>query len=250
MSAVGSAAHGKPRCASLASAPEATRLPRRRHPPRKCRPRKPGIAVLRLVAQQFRRPHGLLGHLWGWLMDRANGREIASSVEALSVEPHHRVLEIGFGGGLGLQLLLASAREGTVTGTDLSEVLRSRAERRFAGPIREGRLRLVAAAVERLPFDDLSFDRVVSVNTVYFWSAPEQGLAELFRVLERGGRVVVSMRRPELMRRLPFTRYGFTLYEPWQLQEMMEAAGFAATAYTTHEDDWPGYVCVTGQKTT
>lgn len=204
--------------------------------------------MLRWVARQFRTPHGPVGRLWGWVMDRANAREIASSIEALSVEAHHHVLEIGFGGGMGLRLLLERARDATVTGTDISHVMLVRAERRFADAISNGRLRIVAAAVERLPFDDLSFARVVTVNTVYFWSDPERGLAEIFRVLQPGGRVVVGMRPPDFMRRLPFTRHGFRLYQPSELQGMLDQTGFTGTQYTIHEDDWPSHVCVIARK--
>jgi arsenite methyltransferase len=204
--------------------------------------------ILQFVARQFRQPTGLLGHLWGRLMNRGNARAIAGAIDALAADPHHHVLEIGFGGGAGLQLLLTAVAQGSVTGTELSDVMLSRAERDFADAIRGNRLRLVPAAVEQLPLDDRAFDGVVTINTVYFWSDPKKGLAESSRVLRPGGRLVLGIRPSESMRRMAFTRHGFTIYEPQQLEEMLRLAGFTDVRSEMHEDGRLGFICVIGTK--
>src|ERR1700687_1580169 len=204
--------------------------------------------VLRIVARQFRQPTGLLGRVWGRLMNRGNARIIAGTIDALAAEPQHRILESGFGGGLGLHLLLAIVPRGSVTGSELSDVMLSRAERRFADAVRDDRLQLVSAAVEQLPLDDVSFDGVITVNTVYFWSDPKRGLTEIFRVLKPGGRLVLGIRPPASMRRLPFTRHGFTIYEPLQLEEMLAQAGFAGARSEAYEDGRMGYICIVVHK--
>jgi SAM-dependent methyltransferase len=181
-------------------------------------------------------------------MNRGNARIIAGTIDTLAAEPQHRILEIGFGGGLGLQLPLAVVERGSVTGTELSDVMLSRAQRRFADAIRHQRLRLVSAAVEQLPLDDAIFDGAVTVNTVYFWSDPKRGLSEIFRVLKPGGRLVLGIRPPDSMRRLPFTRHGFTIYEPPLLEDMLGQTGFMGARSEAYEDGRLGYICVAAQK--
>lgn len=204
--------------------------------------------LLRLVAKQFRQPTGPLGYIWGWLMNRGNARIIAGAIDTLAAEPHHRVLEIGFGGGLGLQLLLTSVPQGSVTGTELSDVMLSRAKRRFADAITHNCLQLVSASVEQLPLDDAIFDGVVTVNTIYFWPDPKQGLTEIFRVLKPGGCLVLGIRPPDSMRRLAFTRHGFTIYEPQQLEDMLQQAEFTGARSEMHEDGRLGYICIAAHK--
>jgi SAM-dependent methyltransferase len=204
--------------------------------------------ILQVVAHQFRQPTGLLGRAWGLLMNHGNATIIAGTVGAMGAEPQHCVLEIGFGGGYGLELLLAAAHQGFVAGAELSDVMMARARKRFAAAVARKRLRLVAASVDRLPFDDEAFDRVVSVNTVYFWPDPLHGMSEIYRVLKPEGRVALGIRSPDSMRRLPFTKHGFAIYEPAQLEEMLGLAGFTGVRSEAYDDDRLGRVCIVADK--
>ena len=64
-----------------------------------------------------------------------------------------------------------------------------------------------------LPYEDGVFTKVLSVNTVYFWEEPAWLLAEMCRVLTAGGRVCLSFCEKDFMKTLPFTKYGFALYD-------------------------------------
>jgi ubiquinone/menaquinone biosynthesis C-methylase UbiE len=97
----------------------------------------------------------------------------------LEVRPGDTVLEVGFGGG-GLLAMILDATEGEVTGVDLSEVMVARARRRFANV---PRLRLHVGSVDALPLANASVDKACSVNNIYFWPDPAAAMAELARVL-------------------------------------------------------------------
>ena len=204
--------------------------------------------IFKFMARQFRRPTGLAGRFWGRRMNRGNAQMTAGSVDALDVQPQHRILEIGFGGGFGLQLLLDAVRRGSVTGVELSDVMLAEAQKRFANALNHNRLSLIPATVERLPFDAEIFDGVVTVNTIYFWSDPLRGLSEIFRVLKPAGRLVLGVRPAEVMRRLPFTRHGFSIYESVELEKLLGQTGFTEIRSEAHEDGRLGYVCVQAQK--
>jgi SAM-dependent methyltransferase len=53
-------------------------------------------------------------------------------------------------------------------------------------------MQLIEAQVERLPFDDEIFDRVVAVTVLCFVRNAEQTIAEMARVLRPGGRLVIG----------------------------------------------------------
>lgn len=145
------------------------------------------------------------------------------SLERLDVQPDDAVLEIGFGGGDLLRALLAG-RPGRVFGVDVSQAMVERARQRFRGA--GERLRLFEASAERLPLADAAVDKAVSVNSLYFWPDPAAAMAELARVIRRGGRLVLCFEPPEELRKWPGHRFGFQLHSARDLVVLAGAAGF------------------------
>lgn len=185
--------------------------------------------LLQWLASQLRRPHGLVGEeVVGRALNRVNRRVIDRTIEALDLHGGHRVLDVGFGGGYELEALCAHhPRLAEVVGVDLSQDVVARARRRLWRFIDEARLDLHVADVVALPFPDESFERALAANSVYFWDDPVAALRELRRVLVPRGRLAVSMRSRKKLEDLPFTQYGYTLYEPEELMHLAERAGFS-----------------------
>lgn len=96
------------------------------------------------------------------------------------------ILDAGCGGGR-YACALAAFGAKQVVGVDLSETnietaRRWRKESRFAE-----RLHFEVGSLDRLNFDDGTFDFVFSNGVVHHMADPEQGIAELLRVLKPGG---------------------------------------------------------------
>lgn len=163
---------------------------------------------MRRFAQQLGHPKGIAGSLVGRLLDRANRGPVSGSVEALEVESGMTVGDIGFGGGLGLRLLIDNVGlRGTVHGIDISTQAISDARRRFRREVVDGRLHLAQAPMDRIRLPDNSLDRVMTVNTIYYILDEDlqQSLEELVRVLRPSGRLVVGLGDPGFMATLPFS---------------------------------------------
>jgi SAM-dependent methyltransferase len=79
-----------------------------------------------------------------------------------------------------------------VYGIDHSEVMVRQASKRNAAAIRAGRVTLVNASADRLPPAlDGPFDVILAVNSLGFWPAPADRLAELRQRLAPRGRIAV-----------------------------------------------------------
>jgi ubiquinone/menaquinone biosynthesis C-methylase UbiE len=96
-----------------------------------------------------------------------------------------RVLEIGIGTGLSLSHY---PKIGELVGVDPSEPMLRRARRRAADLGRD--VTLVEGPAEALPFDDESFDTVVSLAVLCTVDDPSRVLQEIRRVLRPGGSFV------------------------------------------------------------
>jgi len=113
--------------------------------------------------------------------------------EALDVRSGQKVLDVAAGNG---NVSLAAARRGCeVVATDYVPALLERARERAAAERLE--LELREADAEALPFQDGSFDAVVSTFGVMFTPDQDRAAAEMLRVCRHGGRIGLANWTPE-----------------------------------------------------
>jgi arsenite methyltransferase len=186
-----------------------------------------GPSVLsRLLAAQLRRPSGLLGRGLAHLLNRANRQMNRRAAAHLDVRTGQRLLEVGFGGGVGIEAMLDVCPDVHVTGVDFSRDMVAQQRRRLAGLVGADRLRLEEADVATLPFSSQSFDRVLSCNTIYFWPDPVLALREILRVLAPGGRLVLACTTKERLEQFPPARHGFARLDGDEVRSLLRNAGY------------------------
>ena len=115
-------------------------------------------------------------------------REVA---DALSLEPGHRVLDIGCGIG-GPARWIAAAYGCHVTGIDLTPEFCEAAEALNAATGLSDRVRIVHGSALALPFEGGSFDRAYSQNVVMNIADKVGFYREAGRVLRNGGLLALS----------------------------------------------------------
>jgi arsenite methyltransferase len=178
------------------------------------------------AARQLGHPQGLAGRLVGAALNRGNARSVKAAVDATEVGAGASVADVGFGGGVGLSLLLDRVGpSGTVHGVEISQEMLARARRRYAAAVSAGRLILHAGSLGQLPLPDASLDGLVTTNTVYFVDDIGEAFTEMARVLAPSGRAVIGIADPEAMAKMPFAPYGFRLREIGDLVDGARTAG-------------------------
>ncbi|WP_265519834.1 methyltransferase domain-containing protein [Nitratireductor luteus] len=170
----------------------------------------------------------------------AIGAPVADDLIAIAdLQPGERVLDIAC--GTGVVTRLAAERvgaTGSVTGLDINPgmlaVARSATPPHLSIDWRE-------ANAESLPFPDNAFDVVLCQMGLQFVSGKLTALREMRRVLERGGRAVISVPGPKpplfaimtdaLARHLSqeaaaFGDLVFSMHDIDEIKELMRSAGF------------------------
>jgi SAM-dependent methyltransferase len=129
-------------------------------------------------------------------------RQVATDAAAfLESRPAPEVLEIGPGPGR-LAIRLARRHPGLrLVGLDIDPAMVARATARSRREGLGGRVRFVVGDVAAIPFDDGSFDLVVSTFSAHHWGQAARAIAEIERVLRPGGRAMIYD-LPELWLRL------------------------------------------------
>lgn len=107
------------------------------------------------------------------------------------VELQPPVLDNGCGVGFLLDLLPCEHK----VGIDISSAMASKAASRHE--------RIVVGNSQELPFEDNTFGTIFSRSLLHHLPSPEAGVAEMYRVLKPGGRLVVVDPNDSLMTRLP-----------------------------------------------
>ena len=204
----------------------------------------PGVKdrLLTTVADQLGNPHGTLGKVVAFVLNRGNKRAIAAAVDATGVAAGATVADIGFGGGIGLTLLLDRVGPGGVVhGIEPSADMLARARSGFAG---DGRIVLAEGTLTALPLPDASLDAAITVNTLYFLDELPAACAELSRVLRPGGAAVVGIGDPDAMAAMPFTSYGFTLRPVADVVAALAGAGLTVEQRTLANPPIPHHLLI------
>ena len=182
---------------------------------------------LKNIAKQLGCPEGEHGIKTGEMMHANNIGMTTSAIEALNLQNNEAVLEIGHGNGGHIAQLLSKAENLHYFGADISATIIAEAEKINQDFLTKGKVHFQLTNGITLPFEDGLFDKIFTVNTIYFWTNPSKYLNEIKRTLKPNGTFAICFADKTFMKNLPFTPYGFTLYEVKTVKELLEKTGFA-----------------------
>jgi ubiquinone/menaquinone biosynthesis C-methylase UbiE len=156
---------------------------------------------------------------------KAHMKSFALMLQLLDPQPDDLFLEIGCGGGYFLNMI--QARVDRVAAIDHSPDLVEVARRSNQKAMDQGRAEIVHGNAEELPWPDNSFTCTGNVSMWFFVEQPVKVLAELLRVLQPGGRLVMVTLQRTWINRIVWSLYGLRLYTDGQMEDMLRQAGFA-----------------------
>jgi len=200
------------------------------------------------MTKQFGNPSGLFGKFIGNGMARRNVYDAEWTVSLLNIQPHHHILEIGFGPGVSTQMASEKASQGFVAGIDHSRTMVQAASQRNAAAIRSGRVELRYGDVSSLPYSDQSFDIVFSLHSIYFWPKPVDCLKEIKRVLKPDGLLAITI-QPKDKWRPNVDSSIMTLYFGSEVASLFSEAGYRnIRVETSPQEDKESLECIIGVK--
>ncbi len=182
----------------------------------------------RVLSLQARQPSGAIGrYLMSRIFNRGNADINSYVKEILDLQRNDRVLEIGFGPGKLISQMAEITTEGVVEGIDFSKVMLKQASKVNKQHISNRRVILHEGECSSLPFKSESFDKLCSINTIYFWDEPKNYFSEIFRVAKAGAKVVIGFRDDKQMSNLNLSEDIFNNYSHNDVVKLLSDAGFS-----------------------
>ena len=107
-------------------------------------------------------------------------------LEHWQIRGNEQILDIGCGGGATLKRMSEKVTTGHLTGVDYSSVSVKTSKEVNDTAVAAGKMEVLEGSVADLPFPAETFDKIITVESFYFWPDPQENLKEVLRVLKRG----------------------------------------------------------------
>jgi len=170
-------------------------------------------------SKQAKRPSGIFGRFFISLIFDKGNLELNSFVkETLAINKSDHILEIGCGTGSLLKLIANELENGIVEGIDFSKTMISIAKRKNKKQISKKKAIIRLGNFDELQFEKNSYDKIFSVNTIYFWRSPVSTISKASDLLKANGMLVLGFHSKEEMKKMDLDDNIFQLYS---LQEVV-----------------------------
>ncbi|MTW85673.1 methyltransferase domain-containing protein [Virgibacillus dakarensis] len=198
---------------------------------------------MKKLFSQFAKPTGATGKIFGLLMAKENKQINRWTIDFLDIKDHDHIVEIGFGSGQAMEEILGSGKHLYITGIDPSEVMVYQALRRLNKHLINGQIQFFERYADDFPKLSRKIDNVLAINNVSFWHKPVVTLTKIYKQMNHGGRIALTLRPHE-----KGATDETTNLIGGQLKSMLVKAGFSEIAIFIKPTKPNDTVCAVGRK--
>ena len=144
------------------------------------------------LIDQSRKPKGFVGKIMLKIMNKAHRNIFELGIGNINIQEDNRILDLGFGGGIALKQLSRQYKNIKLFGIDFSEEAIETASKNNINDIQSGKITLIKADIEKIPFPDNYFDIITAFQTHYHWDNLLGKIKEIYRVLNSNGQFIIT----------------------------------------------------------
>ena len=190
----------------------------------------------KVIAAQLRCPNGELATKVAETMNEGNRQMNLDAMDALNLSVGDHILEIGMGNGFFVKEILSRKKELKYTGCDFSKEMVEQSTQMNAVLVATKQVEFYLNNGLKLPFEKECYDKVFTINTLYFWEDKALTLSEIWRVLKPKGQLTISIRPKSVMTSYPFTKHGFQMFEKEELVHLLQQNNFKVTEVIENDE--------------
>lgn len=184
-------------------------------------------------------------------MNESHGPVTEWALSHFKYQKNESILDIGCGGGATLARMSENSINAHLTGVDYSDISVKMSKKRNSNDIDSGKMDVIEASVEKLPFADETFHKIITVESFYFWPDPINNLKEVCRILKKNGTFLLVAdiyQKDGLSEKTIENIQRYDLRNPTkeEFRHLFEQAGFTnIQIHTKQGEDW---ICIEGSR--
>jgi len=167
---------------------------------------------IKYVGGNFGNPNGIAGKISTKLMNIMNQRQYKAILDNINLEHNDILLDIGFGNGYLINKLFKENIPIKIYGIEISNDMINNASKKYKKIIGNGYLKLYSENIVNTSFENEQFNKLYTVNTIYFWNDLEKCFSEIKRILKPNGIFLNAIYTKEYLDKIIYTKYGFNKY--------------------------------------
>ena len=180
----------------------------------------------KFIASQFKKPRGPFGIFTSNMMVKNNQKNYDKIIKDLDLQANDKLLEIGYGPGIGIQMIAELCPDCTIHGIDFSKLMYKIATKNNKEYIDAGRMKLHYGDFLITSVLDNDYDKVFCLNVIYFWDELKSPFAKVLSLLRKGGTFHIYMADQNTLVKMKAPDSVFNKYSIGEVVEALEAAGF------------------------
>jgi ubiquinone/menaquinone biosynthesis C-methylase UbiE len=202
---------------------------------------------IKYIGKIFGNPSGIVGKLFTKLMNIMNQKQYKAVVDNINLEPNDNILDIGFGNGYLLNKLFKKNIPIKIFGIEISNDMIKNVSKKYRQIIENGYIKLYLENIINTSFKNETFDKIYTVNTIYFWNELEKCFSEIKRILNQNGIFLNVIYTKEYLDKIVYTRYGFKKYSVEDIIKITEENGMKIIRVVEIRKD-KAYCIISGNK--
>ncbi len=200
-------------------------------------------------SKQAQKPSGLFGRIvMGIVFNIGNAYLNEMVNDALAIENNDHVLDIGCGTGKLIRNMATKISEGYIEGVDFSHSMVSIARKKNKMQINEGIVEIVEGDFDSLSYQNESFEKACSVNTIYFWPKPEVTAKKTSSILKPGGLLFLAFEDIRQLQQRNLNHDVFSFYTIEKVEDLLYRSGFSAIEIISKKQGKLKFHCVVVKK--
>ena len=177
-------------------------------------------------SKQAKEPFGWFGKIiMSKVFDYGNTFLNTFMLEVLALKENDHILEIGFGTGKLIFNMAKLINSGVIEGIDISNTMLVMAKKKNKKHIDTGKVIINQGDFENFTYNDNSFDKICSSNTIYFWQNPDNFIKKIQRILKPGGKVVLAFEDKEQLEKRTLDSEIFKFYDLDEIVNLFKING-------------------------